>query len=246
MSDLKTQISDFMRSCEELKNCKFIMATTKIKDVLKCIVNGPDLYRLFESATKDFNYPAVRQQCLVTVSDGVYRRSYVVLPQTVGQRLAFIFCLFVEFDRDTLNFNDFLRLYFPEDGSYFASYQAFCHMIVEGLTDAVAQAFEGELEKSAQCEAQERANAAKAEFQSVLRLCIAEEQEFVAQSHIPEEDKEGGIRILSCLADAVKAGDEALMDALICGYNYFVLYHRSVSEGVAPLIKGIAEYEKIL
>lgn len=249
MEDLKTQISDFMQSCEEIKNCKFIMAPTKIKACLKCIVNCPDLYRLFEAVTKDFDYPAVRQKCLVTLHDGVFKRSYIVLPQTVGQRLAFIFCLFVEFDRDTLNFNEFLRRYFPEDGSYYASYQAFCNMIVKGLQDAVTQVFRNKLEeidRIRQTEEESHVNSARAEFASVLALSIAEEQDFIAKSEIPEEDKEGGVRILTQLIAAVRAGDEQMMDALICGYNYFVLYHRCVSEGVAPLIQAIAEYEKLL
>lgn len=247
MSDLTTQISDFRLKCEEIRTCKFIMATTRIRDLLKCIVNCPELYRLFEAVTKDFNYPAVKKKCLVTATDGGYRRSYVVLPQTVGQRLAFIFCLFVEFDRDALNFNEFLRLYFPEDGSYYASYQAFCNKIVKGLEDAVVQVFRPRLEKSEEEETERaRANTQKSELVSVLTLSIAEEQQYVADSSIPEEDKQGGIRILDQLAAAVRAENEELIDALVCGYNYFVMYHKCVSDGVAPLINAIAEYEKLL
>lgn len=246
MSDLTTQISDFRKSCEELKTCKFIMATTRVKDLLKCIVNCPDLYRLFEAVTKDFNYPAVRRNCLVTVNDGVYRHSYLVLPQTVGQRLAFIFCLFVEFDKDTLNFNDFLRLYFPEDGSYFASYQAFCNVVVKGLEDAVLQVFRDKLEKEAVNELPSRGNAAKAEYVSVLTLSLAEEQQFIADSAIPEEDKQGGISILAQLAVAIREENEDLIDALACGYNYFVMYHKCVSDSLEPLINAIADYEKML
>ena len=109
MTDTKEQILSFLEKCEELKSCKFIMATTKIKDLLKCIVNCPELYRLFETVTRKFDYPAAKEQCLISVDDGVLPQSYVMLPQTVGARLAFIFCLLVEFDKNTLNFNDFLR-----------------------------------------------------------------------------------------------------------------------------------------
>ena len=57
MSSTKEQALLFLEKCDELKKCKFIMATSKIKDILKCIVNSPDLYRLFETVTKDFSYP---------------------------------------------------------------------------------------------------------------------------------------------------------------------------------------------
>lgn len=223
------------------------MATTKIKDLLKCIVNCPDLYRMFEAVTRNFNYPAVKAQCLIAVNDGVFERNYVKLPQTVGERLAFIFCLFVEFDRDSINFNDFLQRYFPEDGSYFASYHAFCNTIIKALQDAVAQVFSEELNQQTESEpVQNRSNALKAELMSVLNLAISEEMQSIMQSSITEEDKEGGVKILSQLFAAVKAENKELIDALICGYNYFVLYHRCVSDGVRALIETIGAYEQTL
>ena len=41
-------------------------------------------------------------------------------------------------------------------------------------------------------------------------------------------------------------GDEELIDALICGYNYFILYNKCVSDGVAPLIESLVEFEQAL
>ncbi len=247
MNDLKSQISDFVKKCEDIKNCKFIMATRKIKDLLKCIVAAPELYRLFEAVTKDFNYPAIKSKCLVTVDDGVVRRSYVVLPQTVEHRLALIFCLFAEFDRDTMNFNDFLRKYFPEDGTYFASYHAFCNMIVDGLKDAVLQVFKSRLGSSDFAEVSiPNSSSVKAEFMYVITSTIAEEQQLILQSNLSEDDKEGGVCILAQLSEAVKSGNKALIKSLVCGYNYFILYTKYVSDSIEPLIAAIAEYGKML
>lgn len=247
MSTTKEQVLSFISKCEELKKCKFIMATTRIKELLKFIVNSPDLYRLFDTVTKDFDYISEKQNCLVTINDGIMIRSYIVLPQTVGRRLAFIFCLLVEFDRETLNFNDFLRKYFCEDGSYFASYQAFCSVIIDGLCELLRQVFAEQLVEEPQ--SQEEAtvsNARIAKLISEISLLIAEEKQYVLLSAIPKEEKEGGYRILTELENAVKNGDENLIDALICGYNYYILYHRCVSDGVATLIETIAEFEQII
>lgn len=247
MSSTKEQVLNFLDKCEELKSCKFIMATTKIKDLLKCIVNCPELYRLFEAVTKNFDYPAMKPQCLVTVEDGIFNRSYVNLPQTVGQRLAFIFCLLVEFDKDTVNFNDFLRKYFPEDGSYFASYQAFCNIIIKALQDAVTQVFKDALAAPDEVEAEPQTapNSYKAELLSALGLAVSEEIEVLKKSSLPDEDKLGGIKILTELFSAIKSGNSQLTDALICGYNYFVLYHKFATDGVAALIQGIAAYKQL-
>ena len=248
MSGTKEQVITFLEKCEELKKCKFIMATSKIKDLLKCIVNSPDLYKLFENVTKDFNYPEQKAKCLITSDDGL-NRSYVALPQTVGQRLAFIFCLLVEFDRDSLNFNNFLQTYFREDGSYFESYQAFCRVVISGLQDMIKLVFKACLQEDVSAlisESVPASDSKKASLISSVLISINEEINFILKSGLAEEDKEGAVKILTELASAVRSGNEDLIDALIFGYNYFVLYNKCVSGGISDLIESIAEIEATL
>ncbi len=242
MTDTKQQVLSFLEKCEELKSCKFIMATTKIKDLLKCIVNCPDLYRLFETVTKKFDYPNAKAECLITEESGAFDSSRVELPQTVGERLAFIFCLFVEFDRETLNFNDFLRQFFVEDGSYFASYRAFCNLIVKSLQECVLRIFEDDLETIPEG----KPDSAVAELISALDISVSQEMQYVNDSSISEDDKENGLKILSELLKALKAGNENLIDALLCGYNYFILHTDCVSDGITELIQMIEAFEKKL
>ena len=242
MTDTKQQVLSFLEKCEELKSCKFIMATTKIKDLLKCIVNCPDLYRLYETVTKKFYYPNAKAECLITEESGAFDSSRVELPQTVGERLAFIFCLFVEFDRETLNFNDFLRQYFVEDGSYFASYRAFCNLIVKSLQECVLRIFEDDLETLPEG----KPDSAVAELISALDISVSQEMQYVSDSSISEDDKENGLKILSELLKALKAGNENLIDALLCGYNYFILHTDCVSDGITELIQMIEAFEKKL
>ena len=243
MSDTKEQVLSFLDKCEELKSCKFIMATTKIKDLLKCIVNCPDLYRLFETVTNGFNYLEAKSQCLLTVNDGIFTRSYVVLPQTVGQRLAFIFCLLVEFDKDNINLNDFLRQYFPEDGSYFASYQAFCNTVIKGLQDCISQVFREEI---ALIQEESDKSSRAGEISSALGVALSQEMDFISKSQIADEEKENGLKMLTALAKNLKVGNVENIDALLCGYSYFVLNNKCVSEGIAEIIELIEDYEKTL
>ncbi|MDE5722264.1 MAG: hypothetical protein K2I30_05975 [Clostridia bacterium] len=248
MRSTKEQVLTFLEKCEELKKCKFIMATTKIKDLLKCIVNSPDLYKLFDTVTKDFDYLQEKQKCLVTLNDGVINKSYVILPHTIGQRLAFIFCLLVEFDRDTLNFNDFLQKYFPEDGSYFSSYHAFCKTVINSLEEMLHQVYKDMLEEDGE-QFEIRAvvpNSLRSKLISEISLCILNERQYIKRSSVQRDEKEGAYKILDELLNAVRAGDEQLIDALICGYNYFVLYNKCVSDGIGALIESLSDYEQIL
>lgn len=243
MKSTKDQILEFLDKCDEFTKCKFIMATTKIKDLLKCIVNSPELYKLFDTVTKDFNYVEQKPMCLIRDS---HNSGKVILPQTVGQRLAFIFCLLVEFDRDSLNFNEFLEAYFREDGSYFESYRAFCNTIIVNLENLIKQVFKdqiGDIELERRKD--DGANTEKAKLISSIALSVEAEKQFISTS-APKEERESAVKMLDALVKAVKSEDEEMIDAVICGYNYFILYNRCVSDEVASLIEFISEYEKLL
>ncbi|MDE5943299.1 MAG: hypothetical protein K2H30_03730 [Clostridia bacterium] len=247
MENTKEQVLTFLEKCEELRKCKFIMATTKIKDLLKCIVNSPELYRLFDGVTKDFDYLQEKARCLIVADDGYINKSKVVLPQTVGHRLAFIFCLLVEFDRDTLNFNEFLQVYYPEDGSYFASYMAFCNTVIVSLEELIQEVFNEVIESNDEdYERKITANPSRSKLYSEISLAIEAEKHYLCRTSVPKEEKEGGCKMLNELLFAVKSGNENLIDALICGYNYFVLYNGCVSDGIASLIDMLAEFEAVL
>lgn len=244
MKSTKEQVSEFLEKCDELTKCKFIMATTKIKDLLKCIVNSPELYGLFDKVTKDFNYVEQKSKCLIAGSAAFTGK--VILPQTVGQRLAFIFCLLVEFDRDTINLSDFLQVYFREDGSYFESYKAFCNTIIVSFANLVREVFKEQLKDTESDEENSRpSNSEKAKLLSSIALTVEAEKEYILGA-APREEKEGAIKMLNALVFAARDENEELIDALICGYNYFVLYNRCVSDNVASLIELIAEFEKLL
>ncbi len=239
METVKAQITDFLTKCEELKNCKFIMATTKIKDLLKAIVNSPELYDLFNTVASGFDYPAVKQRCF---KEG--NRCRVVLPDTVGERLAFIFCLLVEFDRNEINFNAFLQKYYPKDGSFYSSYHLFCNEVIGGLENIISDVFAKELEEEErpQITASSSRPALKAPAsRGTLYVLISAEMEAVASSPIAQDDKDAARLILNSLADAVERGDFQLVKSLTCGYNYFMLYTNFVSDTVAELFEELGE-----
>lgn len=242
MKSTKDQVLEFLDKCDELTKCKFIMATTKIKDLFKCIVNSPDLYKLFDKVTENYNYNEQKSQCLIWDS---HNSGKVVLPQTVGQRLAFIFCLLVEFDRGTVNLNDFLEAYFREDGSYYESYRAFCNTIIVGLEDLIKQVFKEQLEGVNFESRNTEANPDKANLISSISLTVEAEKQYISNA-APIDEREAAVKMLNALMIAVKSEDEDMIDALICGYNYFVLYNRCVSDEVASLIESISEFEKLL
>lgn len=252
MEDVRGQLKDFLEKCEEVKNCKFIMATTKIKDLLKSIVNSRALYQLFTSVSVEFDYLTAKAQCLLDVSDGFNNKGVVILPEAAQDKLAFIFCLLVEIDRDTINFNWFLQKYFSDDGSFYGSYYAFCDLIIDNLEKIIRSVFAKELAEDGGVEAPSvedetqpasQPDPARARMFSGISLLIAQEKQFILESSIPAEDKEAGYKMLSEIEKSLKSGNFELANALVCGYNYYILYNNSISQNVGTLFESIEEYE---
>lgn len=239
METVKAQITDFLNKCEELKTCKFIMATTKIKDLLKSIVNSSELYELFNTVANGFDYPAMKQRCFI--DSGNCR---VALPETVGERLAFIFCLLVEFDRNEINFNAFLQKYYPKDGSFYSSYHLFCDEVIGSLQNIICDIFSKELETpdpiGISQMAESTIQATHHADNGLALILINAEKDAISCSNLSREDKEAALLILNSLEKAVTSYDTALIQSLSCGYNYFVLYTNFVSNSLKDLIDELS------
>jgi hypothetical protein len=172
----------------------------------------------------------------------------------VGDRLAFIFCLLVEFDRDTINFNWFLQKYFAEDGSYYISYHAFCDTVIGSLEQMIREIFAKELSESQPLPQTTEGEEQKPTEQSgqlssllsTIELLIAQEKQYILESAIPDDDKETGYKMLTEIFNAVKSGNVNLINALVCGYNYYVLYNNSISGSIQSLFETIQQYEEAL
>lgn len=249
MESVKSQVTDFLNKCEEIKNCKFIMATTKIKDLLKSIVNSAELYEVFNTVASKFDYIAAKERYFIDADDS-YGRSRIALPDTRGDRLAFIFCLLVEIDRGDIQINAFLQKYYPKDGSYYASYHMFCDEIITSLENIIADIFAQDLARPEpeRIEYERKAISEKsvdsdtiAKINAICML-IAQELDFIVSSPLSEDDKDAAATILTQLAMAVKARDEENINALTYGYNYFVMHTKEVSKGVNMLFDEIGGF----
>ncbi len=258
MEEVSKEVKNFLEKCEELKKCKFIMAPTKIKDLLKAIVGSRTLYDLFSSVSSGFDYLAAKSRCLVDLSGGYSGRGAVVLPSAARDKLAFIFCLLVEIDRDSINFNRFLQKYFSDDGSFYASYCAFCEQLIEPLESVIRSVFKKELDDGeadllppdVQSEdvggLNENQNVPSAQASgmlSVIWLLIAQEKQYILESAIPADDKETGYKMLTEIYKALKDKNFDVANSLVNGYNYYILYNNAISPGVQTLFENIESFE---
>ena len=250
MESIKSEIIEFLDKCAEVRNCKFIMATTKIKDLLKSIVNSAELYEVFNTVAAKFDYIAAKERCFIEDKES-FGRNKVVLPDTVGERLAFIFCLLVEIDRGDIQINSFLQKFYPKDGSYYASYHLFCDEVIGSLESIIKDIFSqdlGDYDGAAPRKviAEKSADSAQIRQINAITLLISQELDYIASSSLYEDDKDAAATILTQLALAVKSRKAEEINALTFGYNYFVMYTRTVSESVNMLFDELGEFVSAL
>lgn len=251
MEDIGEQIDNFLNKCQELKNCKFIMASTKIRDLLKAIVNSRVLYDLFSSVSSDFDYLAAKSKYLLDISDGFYDRGMVVLPQSSNDTLAFIFCLLVELDRNTINFNYFLQKYFSDnDGSFYGSYFSFCEQIILPFEQIIVETFAdypNGLDNDNEAKPVQQQGTVMQDLPQMLSnisYLLSQEKQYILESSIPYEDKECGYMLLTELYNALKGRNFEMANAIARGYNYYILYNKTFSSNARKLFESIEQYKK--
>ena len=139
MNKAQAEIDLFMRKCDEVATSGFILADTKIGELLKSVVTSDVLYALFRRALIGFDYAAAWQAC----AQGQGRGGRLLFPEDPAQKLAFIFCLLVDLDNKRIDLSELLQEYFRGDGSLYESYYSFCNQVIKPMRGIVRSMLQG-------------------------------------------------------------------------------------------------------
>lgn len=101
-------LAAFKAAADELLTSKYILAEKRIADLLKCIASNAELLELFKTALSGYNY-SVEFNRSRTSSKG---KPKLVLPKNQARKIAYIFCLLMEFDTGKRSLKDFLDTYY--------------------------------------------------------------------------------------------------------------------------------------
>ncbi len=95
---------EFIIACEDLKNCKFIIAESKIAALLKSIADNKQLYSMFGAALYGFDYKTTFTECVGNNS--------FVLPTDPKTAIALVFRILMDIDGGQMPLRNFLEAYF--------------------------------------------------------------------------------------------------------------------------------------
>ena len=103
-----TKIAQFIASCNDMINGKFILADIKITKILNMIANSTELYNYVKECLIDYDFSREYHRAEVKnrLNNGVF-----TVPNMPNTLVAFVFCLLVECDAKRIDFYNFIQRY---------------------------------------------------------------------------------------------------------------------------------------
>ena len=211
MAGAREQVELFLKRCDDVIRSGFIIADTRISDLLKSIVSSDALYAFFKDATNGYDYEAAKRRYMNYTPPGSSRR-VLLFPEDPAERLAFTFFILAEIDAKSIDLSAFLQEYFNADGSLHGSFYAFCNQVIKPFRNAVKTMFRG----GAAAEA-EKLGAVRAA--SALAPVIEAERKRVYTARIPDAVKVDALLLLNAAENSVS--DPETLAGVLVGYLAF-------------------------
>ncbi|MDE6028980.1 MAG: hypothetical protein K2F90_01505 [Clostridiales bacterium] len=114
-------LGEFLSACESLKNCKYVLAESKITALLKSIADNKQLYSMFAASLYEFDYSKTFSAC-------IYNGSFV-LPTEPKKAIALVFRILMDIDCGKIELRNFLEAYFYSP-MINESYARFCLEVI--------------------------------------------------------------------------------------------------------------------
>ncbi len=132
-----SKISQFISSCDDMVNGKFILADVKITKILNMIAGSEELYRYISECLVSYDF--LREYHRAEVKNGLNGGVFAV-PTEPNKLVAFVFCLLVECDAKRIDFYSFINENFKGENKSEA-YQNFAAKLLVPFKEIIASHF---------------------------------------------------------------------------------------------------------
>lgn len=128
-------IENFLMSCQDLIECKFLVAEYKLQKMLQDLANASEICTLVGECLEQFNREREFAKAFVQDGNGEYM---FVLPEEEYKIIALVFCTLMDIDAKKIDFTDFVKRFFGRDEN---PYTYFVQSMVVPFRDLLAEAF---------------------------------------------------------------------------------------------------------
>ena len=131
----RAEIDKFLEACDDLLNCKFLVAEYKIQRLLQQLASASDVCSLVGECLEQFNRD--REFAKTFVQDG--QGDFVCLmPSEEYKVIALVFCTLVDIENKKIDFVDFIKRFFGREENPF---KAFLDTMIVPFKKLIKEAF---------------------------------------------------------------------------------------------------------
>lgn len=131
----RAEIDKFLEACDDLLNCKFLVAEYKIQRLLQQLASASDVCSLVGECLEQFNRD--REFAKTFVQDG--QGDFVCLmPSEEYKVIALVFCTLVDIENKKIDFVDFIKRFFGREENPF---KAFLDTMIVPFKKLIEEAF---------------------------------------------------------------------------------------------------------
>ncbi|MEG1751527.1 MAG: hypothetical protein RR140_00930 [Clostridia bacterium] len=132
-------INEFVKSCNEMIDGKFILADNKIANILNNIASSKQIFNLLSDCVENFNFSKefARAKVKSPTKAGTF-----ILPDKKEVLLPLVFCLLVEIENGTLDFRTFLNDFFATEVNGLTGYSRFSKEVIQPFKLAIQNSVE--------------------------------------------------------------------------------------------------------
>lgn len=181
------EVQNFLDACDELINCKFLVAEYKITKLLQSIAGSSDICSLISECLQSYNRD--REFARTYIQDG-HGEFVCVMPTEEYKIVALVFCTLADIDNKKIDFTDFIKRFF---GNSENPYQAFIETMIIPFKSLISEAFVAGYN--------EKENKKDEEEQNFENYETSEEVENIEQEDKFETSTKIAVQILSELED---------------------------------------------
>lgn len=181
------EVQNFLNACDELINCKFLVAEYKITKLLQSIAGSSDICSLISECLQSYNRD--REFARTYIQDG-HGEFVCVMPTEEYKIVALVFCTLADIDNKKIDFTDFIKRFF---GNSENPYQAFIETMIIPFKSLISEAFVAGYN--------EKENKEDEEEQNFKNYETSEEVENIEQEDKFEISTKIAVQILSELED---------------------------------------------
>lgn len=131
-------LENFLNSCDEFIQGKFILADIKISKILRAISTSKEIYNLMAESL--INYDFKKEYTALKAQADEQGKDFS-LPSDAQSIISFVFAMLVEIDSKRIDFSDLLSTTFPYATSQREEYAMFSQKFILPFKNSVARVF---------------------------------------------------------------------------------------------------------